>query len=473
MRQPTAIVRDRLGRPEPALPAPILDGDSAALRGLPGDVVRTLEPYTEADPAGLLLNTVTSFGAMVGQMAEVRVGMAHHPPALFVALIGRTSHSRKGTATAEVDGVMRLVEEGWHRDHQVSGFGSGEGFIEHAAMRPGSSIYLVETEFARMLAVASREGATISPVMRAAWDFRPMELRLRGKQYEADAAPVALMAHMTMGELHDSRFGLRPVQVVNGFGNRILWCFVDRRQLVDDPQPVPKHQLAPLTSRLRSALDSARRAGVVARSPDAVEMWADLYRGKLGSDEGFGVVDELTARAEAQLVRLSLVYALMDGSSAITAGHLESAWEVWRYCRWSAQHIFVGSGTGDRDIDRIVSILRSGEDLSGRDLDRMFYGRRSAEELRQRLVALGLGAERQGETTAKGGRPSILLTAMDKPGKPDKPPGEPLGAPLDELWWRTPDYRLRSSRGLSSSSGLSTGMAKGDGGNDRSPDLSE
>jgi Protein of unknown function (DUF3987) len=414
--------------------APQLISDSAALRGLPGDVVRALTPYTEADPAGLLLNILTCFGAMVGEMAEVRVGFAHHPPALFTALVGRTSRSRKGTATTETEGLMRHVEDGWHELHQVSGFGSGEGFIEHAASTPGSSIYLVETELARLLAVASREGSSVSPVMRAAWDFRRMEHRIRKQRYDAPAAPVSLVAHITMDELRDSRHGLRLGEIMNGFGNRILWCYVDRRHLIDNPERIPESELNPLVKQLHSALETARSVGVVSRTVEASWLWSELYE-RMASDDGAGVVDALTARAEAQLVRLSLIYALMDGSKVVDVGHLESAWEVWRYCRWSAQHIFVGSGTGDPDVDRIAAVLHAGEDISGRELDRMFFGRRSAEELREKVVALGVAEERIGESTTKGGRPPVWLTSVtDKPDQPDKP-----------LWWRSPTYRIEGS----------------------------
>ena len=407
--------------------APLLEPESAALRGLPGDVVRAVAPYTEADPAGLLLNLLTNFGAMVGEMAEVRVGFAKHPPALSVALVGRTSRSRKGTATTETEGLMRHVEDGWHELHQVSGFGSGEAFIEHAASTPGSPIYLVETELARLLAVASREGSSISSVLRAAWDFRRMEHRIRKKRYDAPAAPISLVAHITMDELRDSRHGLRLVEIMNGFGNRILWAYVDRRRLIDNPERIPETELTPLVGRLRAALEAARSAGVVGRTSAASQLWSELYE-QMANDDGAGIVDALTARAEAQLVRLSLIYALMDGSPVVDVHHLESAWEVWRYCRWSAQHIFVGAGTGDLDVDRIAAVLAGGEELSGTQLDRMFLGHRSIPELRQKVIDLGIAEEHAKET---GGRPATLLRAAEKAEKAEK----------GWAWWRTPTYR--------------------------------
>jgi hypothetical protein len=103
----------------------------------------------------------------------------------------------------------------------------------------------------------------------------------------------------------------------------------------------------------------------------------------MAEDDGTGLVDALTARAEAQVLRLSLIYALLDGAQAADRAHLEAAWEVWRYCRWSAQRIWVGAGTGDPDLDRIQAVL-DGQDLSNRDLDRMFSGNRSTRDLRDK-----------------------------------------------------------------------------------------
>jgi hypothetical protein len=415
--------------PLPELSDPVLAPDSIALHGIAGEVVRTFEPYTEADPAALLFNFHAEFGAMVGPMARARVGSAPQPPALFVALVGRSSRSRKGTATAEIGALMRQVEDGWHDRHQLSGFGSGEAFIEHASEQAGEAIYMVETELARVLAVASRDGSSVSSVLRAAWDFRRMEHRIRKNTYDAPPAPVVMVGHITIDELRDPRHGLRPVEIMNGFGNRVQWVWVDRRRLVPDPEPPPQHVLLPLIRRIRDVLDAARGGpSLLTRSDEARQLWdEDLYQ-RVAEDEGAGLVDALTARAEAQILRLSLLYALEDGAPVIDRVHLEAAWECWRYCRWSAQRIFVGRGTGDPDVDRIVAVLAAGEELTGRDLDRMFLGHRSTADLRERAIRLGVAQEISKPTA---GRPAIVLTSpADKADKADK-----------GLWWVRPTFQ--------------------------------
>lgn len=77
--------------------------DPAALYGLAGEVVRTIEPHTEADPARLLLTFLAVFGAAVGSCPHALADGAEHPPRLFVVLVGPTSKARKATAGRRSD----------------------------------------------------------------------------------------------------------------------------------------------------------------------------------------------------------------------------------------------------------------------------------------------------------------------------------------------------------------------------------
>ena len=363
---------------------------------------------------------------MVGPMAEAHAGSAKHPPAIYAALVGRTSRSRKGTSERETSALLEGVEEGWEHRHRVGGFGSGEAFIEHAASAPGDAIYMVEPELARLLTVASREGSSASSVLRAAWDCQRLEHRVRKQTLEAPATPVSLLGHITSEELRDGRHGLRLVEVMNGFGNRVLWTYVDRRRIIPDPEPLPNHIKNELVARLRLSLVAARKAGVVRRSPQANDLWIDLY-GRMADDDPGGIVGALTARAEAQVLRLSLIYALINGASTIDVGHLQSAWELWRYSRWSAQHLWVGQGSGDPDVDRVAAILATGEELTSTALDRMFSGHKSIPEIREKAIAAGIAVE---VSRPSQGRPSKVLTLAEKAEQAAK----------ERMWWSFPEY---------------------------------
>jgi hypothetical protein len=69
-----------------------------ALYGLPGEIVRVIDPHTEADRVAVLANLLTAFGSAVGRGAFFRVGPDQHHLKLNAALVGETAKGRKGTS---------------------------------------------------------------------------------------------------------------------------------------------------------------------------------------------------------------------------------------------------------------------------------------------------------------------------------------------------------------------------------------
>ena len=57
-----------LEMPEPKWP----ELDDAARYGLPGEIVGTMEPHTEADPVALLGSLLCAFGNAIGRGASVK-----------------------------------------------------------------------------------------------------------------------------------------------------------------------------------------------------------------------------------------------------------------------------------------------------------------------------------------------------------------------------------------------------------------
>jgi hypothetical protein len=74
--------------------------------------------------------------------------------------------------------------------------------------------------------------------------------------------------------------------------------------------------------------------------------------------EGYpGLLGAVTARAEAQCLRLALVFALMNEAQQIDRPHLLAALAVWERAEASARHIF-GAALGDPIADEIQRALR-------------------------------------------------------------------------------------------------------------------
>lgn len=85
---------------------------------------------------------------------------------------------------------------------------------------------MMEEEFSRLLTVAGRNGSSISPNLRDAWDGKQY-LHNNGKHSpdKATDAHISLIGHITKDELLSC---MKAVEHSNGFGNRILWVASQR-----------------------------------------------------------------------------------------------------------------------------------------------------------------------------------------------------------------------------------------------------
>ena len=119
------------------------------------------------------------------------------------------------------------------------------------------------------------------------------------------------------------------------------------------PFPVsPVERVDPgLFAAVGAAIAEAQAPGEVPWSPDARDAWEDLYL-ELSMRRPHGLLAAMTARTEAQIVRLALVYALLDRSPVIDVPHLRAARALWDYAERSVLHVF-GDSTGDRHADAL------------------------------------------------------------------------------------------------------------------------
>jgi hypothetical protein len=212
--------------------------DPAALTGLAGRVVEVLSPHTEADPAALLLTFLAAFGNLAGRGPHAVADGADHPARLNVVLVGDTSRSRKGTAWANIRKLLEQADPDWYDECVVpGGLSTGEGLI--AAVRdvdgddegeaPDKRRLVMEPEFARVLAVAAREGNTLSAVLRSAWDDGRLRVLTRKDPLQATGAHISIVGHITTEELVRR---LADTEVANGFANRLLFTCVRPVQAV-------------------------------------------------------------------------------------------------------------------------------------------------------------------------------------------------------------------------------------------------
>lgn len=371
--------------------------DAAALSGLPGDVVDALDPHTEGDRVAVLVNFLIMFGSAVGPTPHALVGDRRHHANEFAALVGDTSKGRKGTAHDTPLAIVGAADPGW-QSRAMGGLSSGEGLIwairdpisttkkgEEMLTDPGVAdkrLLAVEEEFSAVCRVATRDGNTLSETIRRAWDGKPLGNLTKNSPARCLTPHVSMLAHVTGTEL------LRVIDstdAANGFGNRFLWVCVHRSKLLPEGGRLPADEREELVARTREALLAARKAGEVRRDAEAKAIWAEIYPAL--STAGVGLFGAMTDRAEAHVLRLSLLYALTDGTRLITADHLTAALALWDYCAASARRIF-GNALGDPVADRIVAALRASGPLDRTQISEVFGRHAKAAQLDRGLATL-------------------------------------------------------------------------------------
>jgi hypothetical protein len=112
--------------------------------------------------------------------------------------------------------------------------------------------------------------------------------------------------------------------------------------------------LADLGKRIDAAVEHARDLRTVRMTDAARSIWAAIYA-ELSQGRP-GLLGAVTARAEAQTLRVALVYALADCSAVIDQPHLLAALAVTKYAQESAAYVF-GDSLGDPVADDLLGAL--------------------------------------------------------------------------------------------------------------------
>jgi hypothetical protein len=349
--------------------------DAEAFHGLAGEIVRRIEPHTEADPAALLFQLLAAFGSVIGRDAYMVADGARHYLNLFGVLVGQSSKGRKGTSWNQIANLLERIDADWRGNRVTSGMSSGEGLIwnvrdpitvtkpfkdkpdEYEEIITDAGIadkrlFVIEGEFAKTLKVMERETNTLSPVIRQAWESGSLKTLIKNSPAKATGAHISIVGHITRDEL---RRLLNQTETANGFANRFNWLAVKRSKCLPEGGQIDTVNFNDVVMKLASAIEFARKAGELKRSESARELWRATYPEL--SEGKPGMLGAVTARAEAQVLRLSALYALLDNSVLVEPVHHYAAMALWDYCEQSARWIF-GTRMGDKNADRILFALQ-------------------------------------------------------------------------------------------------------------------
>lgn len=248
--------------------------DPAAFHGLAGEVVRLIEPHTEADPVALLVSFLAEFGSMLNRGPHLILDGSYHPLLFGPVIVGQSSKSRKGTAGRRIEALLSLAEESWTRGECKGTLSSGEGlafavrdaqYKEEPVKQSGKPtgemqticadsgvedkrLFLVQSEFGAVLKIMAREGNSLSGVLRDAWDGLTLAPMTKANRVRTTSPHIGIVAHVTQDELLRN---LTDTETVNGFGNRFCWFAVRRSKELPFPGSPSESDLSALAAAIR------------------------------------------------------------------------------------------------------------------------------------------------------------------------------------------------------------------------------
>jgi hypothetical protein len=260
--------------------------DPVALHGILGDIVRTLEPETEADPVGVLMSMLVAVGNVIGRKPSFPVEGDSHHTNLFAVMVGESSRGRKGTSWGRTLSLLANADPEWTKNCITTGLSSGEGLVWSVrdaveVLEPikekgrilnyqmvikdmgvaDKRLLVVESEYAQTLKVLKREGNTLSSILRQAWDSGALSVMTKNNAARATDTHASIVAHITRPELAKC---MCDTDCWNGFANRFVWCLVRRSKLL--PDGGNGLDLTPLMERLTAAVDVAKNIGAMRRT---------------------------------------------------------------------------------------------------------------------------------------------------------------------------------------------------------------
>lgn len=410
---------------------------ATAFHGVAGEIIRALQPHTESDPAAMLIQFLICYGNVIGRNAHACVESDRHYCNENAVIVGLTSKGRKGTSLGRVRNIISTADPEWEAGHLISGLSTGEGLIwsvrdqitkqtpvredgnrgkisgyENVIDDPGVAdkrFVFQEAEFASTLKIASREGNILSGVIRNAWDTGSLRIQNKNSPVQATGAHISIIGHATKDEL--LRY-LNNSEAGNGFANRFLWVCSQRAQCLPDGGVSFNLDFDTL-ERIKRAILFGKSAGEIRRVGEARELWSQIYPEL--SEGKPGLMGAMIARSEAHVLRLSMIYALLDCSHEILTEHLTAALTVWKYCEDSARFIF-GSALGDPVADEILQALRSRDrGMTRTEINVHFNRNKSRDQLDRALFVIvqnQLAIRREEQT---GGRTAERFIAIRTP----------------------------------------------------------
>jgi hypothetical protein len=395
-------------------PAPMRE---EAYHGIAGQIVKIMSDHCESSRESLLFQFLVAVGNIIGKSVCIYAGGSHLYPNEYAVCVGATSRGRKGTAWRINEHLFKHVAPEWLDSCVISDIQSGEGIVysirdqikgipktgrrKKASQEAQPEIVFdqgvsdkrklcCEEEISSTLKMTKRQGNTLTEIYRKAWDS-PSKIHTLNKNSPLSASDphISLVGHSNKDEILST---FDKILISNGFANRILWCASKRAKLLPNAEYLDWNDhpdvIATLREVFRQRFANTDEPFRFYKTPAANALWEKIYC-KLNNQQHVSFLDGVLVRDTSHLLKLALIYAVLDLSDKIDACHLQAALALCDYSQTSARWLFA-EHTGNPLANAIYrALLREPAGLSKTEISsQVCYRNTPSSKLDEALEAL-------------------------------------------------------------------------------------
>jgi putative DNA primase/helicase len=325
---------------------------NVALFGVLREMVDAACANSEAVRPTVAIHILARFAATIGRTAYIQIGDQQRHLRMNALIVGPTAKGRKGTSAEMPSELFRLAEarlEFWPL-RKLTALATGEGLIylvrdafhDHEGKLVDAGVddkrlLFDVSEFAGVLAQARREAATISTVLRDAFDGVPLVTPTKTSHCEASDTHIVVIGSVPETEIVKT---LTSTDITNGLANRFPMFYSVRDKIVPMPRATDPQLMRGFAAHLASAIYEATRSRQIAMDADALEYWSEIYHA-LEAKAHPPAIAALLARQSTYTLIFSALLALLNRQAVVSRDHLDAALAWVQY--WEDTTLFVFS----------------------------------------------------------------------------------------------------------------------------------
>jgi len=352
-----------------------------AFYGPLGKFILAVDPLTEATREAMLLDLMALIGCYCPNAYQL-VGADEHSGILFVVIMGKSKIGRKGMAESMARRFMEYHDAAWAKSRIDGGLSTREGIIvkvqdalweevpndygeyEWQEVRHGvedKRVCFIHPEVKTIFDNKNKAGNSLGEAMMEIFDMVPLHNSSKGGQATATNYSISIIASGVPSTIRNI---VSQSDAENGQANRMLWIFSESN--IDIPRPKKiELETMPEAIALSKAILLARQISTpMEMNEDAGELWDKMYT-KLKHQTVPGIAGEILSRAEALVLRLTGIYAMLDAKpgpdnkvrATITQEHIRAALALWDYAIESVKYIW-GDSLGNKMADKILNFIK-------------------------------------------------------------------------------------------------------------------